>query len=154
VNVFNLRDGDLFEHDDLPEGHRFLMRSVGQDVGSVLTGLTVYELPPGHRHWPYHFELVEEEWALVVAGEVTVRTPSGDLLLRAGEVICFLPGPAGAHAIRNDGDVPARVAMPSTRAPRGDAVVYPDSGKVKVKCGDFSRMLRLGEDLGYWEGES
>lgn len=154
TSVFNLRDGDLRRQDDLPEGHRFRLRSLGAELGAVLTGLTVYELPPGERHWPYHFELVEEEWAIVVDGEVTVRTPDGEVRLRTGEAICFLPGASGAHAIRNDGDRPARFAMPSTRAPRGDAVVYPDSGKVKVSGAGFEQRVRLGEDVDYWDGES
>ncbi len=67
-----------------------------------LTGFGVYELEPGEATWPYHFELNEEEWLIVVAGEVTLRTPDGERILRVGDVVCFPAGAAGAHAMRND----------------------------------------------------
>ncbi len=137
-----------------PPGHRFRARSLSAEVGARLTGCGVYEVEPGQATWPYHFELVEEEWILVVAGELTVRTPEGERVLRPGDVACFPAGAAGAHAVRNDGDAVARFVMPSSVAPYGDACVYPDSGKVKVSGPGFAHRGRLGEQVDYWEGES
>lgn len=155
ARVFNLLELELAEHrEPAPAGHRFRSRSPGRDVGSKLTGLGVYELEPGQATWPYHFELVEEEWLLVLAGEVTLRTPEGERRLRAGDVACFPAGAAGAHAVRNDGETLARFAMPSSVARQGDAVVYPDSGKVKVSGRGFEHRGRLGEPVPYWEGEA
>ena len=48
----------------------------------------------------------------MVSGELTVRTPEGESVLRAGELACFPPGAAGAHAVRNDSAATARFAMP------------------------------------------
>jgi uncharacterized cupin superfamily protein len=114
----------------------------------------VYDLEPGQSTWPYHFELNEEEWLIVVSGELTLRTPGGERVLRAGEVACFPPGATGAHSVRNDGAVTSRFAMPSSVAPLGDATVYPDSGKFKLYGPGFSHRGRLGDPLEYWEGES
>jgi len=154
--VFNVLSLEFPPEDDgePPDGHHFRGRSLTGEVGASLTGMSVYEVEPGNSTWPYHFELVEEEWLIVVAGEVTLRTPEGERRLRAGDVACFPAGPAGAHAVRNDGDVVARVAMPSSAAPYGDAVVYPDSGKFSIGGGGFSHRGRLGEEVAYWEGES
>jgi uncharacterized cupin superfamily protein len=151
--VFNLLDVELAPYEDGPDGHRFSMRHVAREFGAVLTGLTVYEVEPTESTWPYHFELNEEEWLIVVAGELTVRTPDGESVLRAGEIVCFPPGAVGAHAVRNDGGATARFAMPSSVAPLGDATVYPDSGKFKLYGPGFSHRGRLGEPLEYWEGE-
>ncbi len=138
--------------DFFPEGHRFFGKSLTEDAGATLTGVGVYELPPGEQHWPYHFELVEEEWLLVIAGEVVLRTQDGERTLRAGDVACF---PAGsAHAVRNDSAEPARFAMPSSQARSGDGCVYPDSGKFVIRTRGFSHRGRLGDELPYWEGEA
>jgi len=136
-----------------PPGHRFTMRSPGSMLEAKLTGLSVYEVEPGQATWPYHFELVEEEWLLVIAGEVILRTPEGERALRAGDVACFPAGPAGAHAVRNAGNVTARFAMPSSVARTGDGAVYPDSGKFVVRSGEFEHRGRLGDPVEYWDGE-
>jgi uncharacterized cupin superfamily protein len=152
--IFNLLDVELSPYDEGPDGNRFSMRHVARQLGAALTGLTVYDLEPGQSTWPYHFELNEEEWLIVVSGELTLRTPDGERVLSAGEVACFPPGAAGAHSVRNDGTATVRFAMPSTVAPLGDATVYPDSGKFKLHGPGFSHRGRLGDPLEYWEGES
>jgi uncharacterized cupin superfamily protein len=149
--IFNLRELDG-ESIDAPKG-RFSLRSLTEEVGAVHTGLSVYELGPGVATWPYHFELVEEEWLLVVDGEVTLRTPAGERVLRAGDVACFPAGAAGAHAVRNHTDEVARIAMPSTRAKYGDASVYPDSGKFRLSGPGFAHRGFLGDAVEYWQGE-
>jgi uncharacterized cupin superfamily protein len=152
--IFNLRELELASYDEGPEAHRFSMRHVARELEATLTGLTVYEVEPGRSTWPYHFELNEEEWLLVIEGELTLRTPDGERVLRVGEVACFPAGAAGAHAVRNDGAGTVRFAMPSSVATLGDATVYPDSGKFKLHGPGFSHRGRLGDPLEYWEGES
>jgi uncharacterized cupin superfamily protein len=154
--VFNLLELELAPHGDdgAPPGHDFSRASLTDRVGAVLTGLGVYELPPGQAAWPYHFELAEEEWVIVLAGEVVVRTPEGERTLRAGDVACFPAGADGAHAVRNDGDVTARFAMPSSAPGKVDVAVYPDSGKIKVSGPGFGRRFDVGPEREYWEREA
>lgn len=137
-----------------PPGHDFRDASVTEGFGARQTGLSVYELPPGQSSWPYHFELAEEEWAIVIEGEVTLRTPEGERTLRRGDVVAFPAGAAGAHAFRNDGEQTARFAMPSAGRLHVDACVYPDSGKIKVTGRGFARRFDLGEEREYWERET
>lgn len=152
VHVRNLLTVEL-QTDDFPEGHRFGGTSLTGDFGAVATGLGVYELEPGNALWPYHFEVTEEEWLIVLDGELTLRTPDGESVLRTGDVACFPAGAAGAHAVRNHGDAPVRFAMPSTNAPFGSATVYPDSGKIRVSGPGFRHRGWIGEEVEYWEGE-
>ena len=60
-----------------PDGFRAGMFRFGAQLGAEQTGATVYELPPGQSVCPYHYEYGEEEWALVLAGRPSVRTPEG-----------------------------------------------------------------------------
>jgi uncharacterized cupin superfamily protein len=152
--VFNLLRLELAPEEGTPDGHRFDRRSVTRDVGALQTGMSVFDLEPGQAAWPYHFELNEEEWVVVIAGEPTLRTPEGERVLRAGDVACFAPGAAGAHALRNDGDAVARFAILSSVAPGGDACIYPDSGKFKLSGPGFFHRGFVGAEVEYWEGES
>jgi len=136
-----------------PPGHDFAATRLTELFGAVATGLGVYEIAPGNTSWPYHFEATEEEWLIVIDGELTLRTPEGETVLRAGDVACFPAGAAGAHAVRNHTDAPVRYAMPSTNARIGGASIYPDSDKVVVRAPGFGHRGRLGEPVEYWEGE-
>jgi uncharacterized cupin superfamily protein len=156
TQVFNLAEIEVSGHGmaTAPPGHEFSGASLTDDVGAQTTGVGIYVLPPGQASWPYHFELAEEEWALVIDGEVTLRTPSGNQTLRRGDLVCFPAGADGAHSFRNDGDSPARFAMLSAGLTHIDGCVYPDSGKIVVRGRGFSRRFDLGEEREYWEGES
>ncbi len=60
-----------------PEGFRAGLWRVGPQLGAQRTGASLYELPPGQAVCPYHYEYGEEEWALVLDGRPTLRTPEG-----------------------------------------------------------------------------
>jgi uncharacterized cupin superfamily protein len=136
-----------------PPGHSFKATSVTEGFGAVATGMSVYELPPGNASWPYHFEVTEEEWLIVIHGELTLRTPDGESVLRTGDIACFSAGSSGAHAVRNHTDAPVRYAMPCADPPYGSATVYPDSGKIRVSGPGFDHRGWIGEAAEYWEGE-
>lgn len=151
--VRNLLALELEAPDDSRPGRRFGATSLTHELGAVATGMGVYEIEPGNASWPYHFELDAEEWLIVIEGELTLRTPEGESVLRAGDVACFPAGAAGAHAIRNHTESRVRYAMPSTRARFGGASIYPDSGKIGVRTRGFSHRGMLGDPVDYWEGE-
>jgi uncharacterized cupin superfamily protein len=154
VEVFNLVDGALEDELPGPEGYRWRGVAVGELLGARLTGVSVYELPPGRRTWPYHWETAREEWLVVLSGEPTVREPDGERRLAPGDVVCFPVGPDGAHQVRNETDATARVAIFSSRAEHGYGAVYPDSDKTLVVAPGFRRLVRLSPELDYWDGEA
>ena len=138
-----------------PPGFRSGMARFGSDVGSKDSGATLYELPPGEALCPYHYEYGEEEWALVVEGTPSVRTPEGTARLEPRDLVFFPKGPDGAHQIRNDADATALVLMWSTVV-LPTASVYPDSGKVGVWTGNKADdvMVRRDSAVDYFEGET
>src|SRR4029077_7592771 len=95
----------------LPDGFRRNSIRVGATLGAARTGLSVYELPPGQAVSPYHYEEPEEEWLLVVSGTPTLRHPGGEEQLNQWDIVFCPSGPEGAHFVRNNSDLPARVAM-------------------------------------------
>ena len=137
-----------------PDGFRAGMARLGPLLGAEQSGVTVYELPPGQAVCPYHYEYGEEEWALVLAGRPSVRTPAGVEQLAPGALMFFPRGPQGAHQVRNDADEIARVAMFSTVV-LPTATAYPDSGKVGVFTGDAEEDLiaERASGVDYYHGE-
>ena len=111
---------------DNPEGRVDVARA----LGSKATVMFIYDLAPGQGQSPYHYEY-EEEWLLVVDGTVVVRAADGEHVLERGDLVCFPPGPSGAHKLMNRSDSPARTLMFSrSRTPA--VSVYPDSDKIGV----------------------
>ena len=138
-----------------PEGFRPGRFRFGPQLGAERTGTSVYELPPGQALCPYHYEHGEEEWLMVLSGRPSLRTPEGTSELEPFDVVFFPRGPDGAHQVRNDGDVPARVLMWS------DIVVptvsvYPDSGKVGVWTGVKAddALFERASAVEYFHGET
>lgn len=155
MRSFNVFHGELGERRDR-RGFSWRRARVGDALGAEKLGASLYELDPGERTFPYHYEYGVEEWLLVVAGRPTLRDPEGEHVLEPGDVVCFCEGPDGAHQVRNDTDAPIRVLIFST-AQKPDAAVYPDSGKIGIWSGndaDPGRLFRIADEVDYWDGES
>lgn len=127
-------------------------RAVAGDLGLRRLGASVYDLPAGEWTFPYHYHHGVEEWLFVAAGAPTLRDPAGERVLEPGDVICFPPGPDGAHAVRG----PGRVLMLSAGAASASISVYPDSDKLGVRppAGGADRLnFRRRDAVDYWDGE-
>src|SRR5262245_17833630 len=155
MKTFNIFEPEL-EQADRPDGWNWRYARVGKAIGARKLGATIYELPPGGRSFPYHYEYPEEEWVIVLTGEPTLRTPEGERRLRPGDAVCFPEGPDGAHQVRNDTDAPTRVMILSTKLGNPAVAVYPDSGKVliDIRESDDSGIFRQADKVDYWEGET
>jgi uncharacterized cupin superfamily protein len=127
---------------------------LGKQAGGSALAVRLYEAPPGQSLCPYHYEY-EEEWLLVLDGEVTLGTPAGERTLPRGALVCFAPGPEGAHKVTARGELAARVMMfSSAREPA--VAVYPDSDKIGVwppNREDALMVKRADGQVDYWEGE-
>jgi len=148
VESINVLGEDWIAESETP-GYRWRrMRVADRHLGASL-----YELGPGQRTYPYHYELGNDELLLVVRGRPTLRDPDGERELRPGDCIMFPSGPAGAHEVINRTDQPARVLIVSNfTVPR--AAVQVDSDKMMVRWGtepDESLWFRRDEAAHYWD---
>lgn len=148
-----LTDPCTYEPSD-PPGYRSALADVGKAAGGKALAVKVFELPPGQSVCPYHYEY-EEEWAVLLTGSLLLRGPAGEEPLAVGAVVCFPPGPDGAHKLTNHTTSAARVLMfSSAREPA--VAVYPDSNKLGVWPGnseDHVMLHRADGQVDYWEGE-
>jgi uncharacterized cupin superfamily protein len=150
VNIFGddfdetmSRDRPCWQWKRIPDGRR---------LGAEQIGASVYELGPGQKTFPYHWQVLEEEWLIVLRGEPTLRDPSGERTLAPGDCVVFKRGPDGAHLVRNDTDQPARVMILSAES-HGEICFYPDSGKVGIYGPQPPKILDENAELDYYAGE-
>jgi uncharacterized cupin superfamily protein len=145
------------KHDlDDPEGYGSGYARLGSEIGASMIGATLYELPAGQSICPYHYEYPNEEWLIVLDGRATLRHPEGEVDLAAGDVVCFPPGPEGAHKVTNRTGETVRVLMVSTKIDPSVAV-YPDSDKIGVWPGDSRDNVMVRRESGnvdYWDRET
>lgn len=129
--IVNL-DGDWEPHAVGPfRGRR---RRLGRLAGARGLGASIYRVAPGERLWPYHFHHVNEELALVLAGEGVLRGAEAERPLRAGDVALFPPGPQGAHAVRGAGHGELEILFFSSME-EPEVVEYPDADRIYVLVG-------------------
>jgi uncharacterized cupin superfamily protein len=154
MDTFNIFEPEL-EPGDRPDGWNWRYVRVGEKIGAEKLGASIYELEPGQKSFPYHYEYPDEEWLIVLTGEPTLRTPEGERRLRPGDTVCFPSGPEGAHLVRNEGDAPTRVMIFSTKVGHPAVAFYPDSDKVLIETADPNdrALYRKADAVDYWEGE-
>ena len=110
MHGLNLSDPKITYDASAPEGFRSGRHRV-MPRGESRTGASLWELPPGESVCPYHYELGEEEWLLVLEGRPTLRTPEGEERLEPLDIVFFPTGPEGAHKVTNDTNSRVRVLM-------------------------------------------
>ena len=133
-----------------PPGYRNRALRLAPLLGARHLGATVYELGRGESICPYHYEVGNEEWLLVLAGAPTLRHPEGEDVLEPGDLVCFPDGPEGAHKLTNHGEQTARMIIISTMH-EPCLAVYPDSGKLGVW--PPGKLFFERDAVGYWDGE-
>ncbi len=95
-------------------------------MGLSQFGVNRVELPPGVwstvRHWHSH----EDEFVLVLDGEVTLVTDDGAQVLEPGGFAGFPAGVPNGHRLENRTERVAVYLEVGTRRPEVDQVTYPD----------------------------
>jgi uncharacterized cupin superfamily protein len=100
-------------------------QALGEAGGLTQFGANLVELLPGaassQRHWHSH----EDEFVMVVSGELTLVTDEGETLMRAGDCAAFPAGRPNGHHLINRGWGNALFLCVGSRI-REDRAMYPD----------------------------
>ena len=107
------------------------IRRAGRAAGAVASGLNQFVLPPGQDGAPSHCHSLEEELFVVLEGGGTLTLGAETHPLVPGDVIARPPSRRLAHALSAGPEGMTYLAYGTREA--GDAVFYPDSGKVWVR---------------------
>ncbi len=119
--------------------------ALGDAVGLTQFGVNLLQLPPGswsaQRHWHHN----EDEFILVLEGEVTLVSDEGKRLLGPGDIAGFPAGQANGHHLVNDSDEHVRVLEIGTRA-ENETAIYPDVDLKAVGAGGKYRFLHKNDE--------
>ena len=98
---------------------------VGNAAGVTQFGVNRAVLLRAGRAALRHWHEAEDEFVIVVSGEVVLRDDDGEMLLCAGDYAGFRADEANGHAIENRSDEPAVLSEIGYRSAE-ETVHYPD----------------------------
>ena len=116
-------------------GNQFTVKPVIplEEVGKC--NVNFVELEPGNYAYGYHYHEANEEVFYIISGTGIVRTPQGEITVKAGDAITFPAGSEGAHVIRNGSET--------------EKLLYIDFGAVTVPeiihLPDFDKIMVIGQ---------
>ncbi|XXX72324.1 cupin domain-containing protein [Sorangium sp. So ce134] len=98
---------------------------LGKAAGLTQFGVNLLRLPPGQWSSQRHWHHAEDEFVMVLEGEVVLVTDGGEEVLRAGDCAGFRAGDPDGHHLQNRSDREA-VLLEIGSSVAGDVAEYPD----------------------------
>lgn len=98
---------------------------LGDAAGLTQFGVNRLVLAPGAWSSQRHWHTREDEFVIVLEGEVVLVTDAGEQVLRSGECAGFPANQANGHHLINRGDQPAVCLEVGSRLDQ-DSAYYPD----------------------------
>jgi uncharacterized cupin superfamily protein len=120
-------------------------RALGEAAGLTQFGVNLVRLNPGAASSQRHWHENEDEFLLVLEGELVLVEDEGETVLRSGDAAGFKAGVPNGHHLLNRSDLDALFLVVGTRAPteRGH---YPDIDLAYEKTAAGSRFTnKAGE---------
>ncbi|MBA4409468.1 MAG: cupin [Odoribacter sp.] len=136
VKNYNSIEGQKLGQD----GNEFTVKPVIPREDSNKCRVNFVEVEPGNYAFGYHYHEMNEEVFYIISGTGIVRTPKGEITVKAGDAITFPTGPEGAHVIRNGSDTENLVYIDFDAVNVPEIVHFPDTNKVMV-TGPYSHGI-------------
>lgn len=118
----------------------YIGQRVGDAAGLTKMGVNRVVLPPQARTALRHWHEVDDEFVIVISGEVVLVEDEGETVLRAGDCAGFKAGVPNGHAIINRSDDEAVLFEIGTRDSE-ETGHYPDADLRYEKRDGIRRFL-------------
>jgi len=109
--------------------HPYAHRVLGDLGGLTQFGVHIERLPPGSASSLRHWHETEDEFILMLSGEVILREDGGETRLVAGDAASWPAGVPDGHCLENRSDAPATYLTVGTRN-HADVIHYPDHDRI------------------------
>ena len=150
VNINQLDASHKHEHPD----YEYHKRVITPRSTTAQCYVCVYDIPPQKFAYPYHYHTSNTEVFHILQGKGSLQTPEGQVFVKAGDIIVFPPGAAGAHKLQNSSDHEMLTYMDYATTNSPDIVHYPDSHKVGVIVhGTSADFFSLDQAVDYYKDE-
>ena len=122
-------------------------RALGDRFGLTQFGVNLTTLAPGSRSALRHWHEREDEFVLVIEGELVLVDDAGEHVLGTGMCAGFKAGVANGHCLINKSKVPATYVEVGTRS-ADEVAHYPDVDMKAVKtAGKFTITKKDGSNF-------
>ena len=128
VKNFNAIDGQKIANN----GNEFTVKTVIPREEVTKCSVNFIEVEPGNQAYGYHYHEMNEEVFYIISGVGSIRTPKGEITVKAGDVITFPAGKEGAHVIRNGSKTEKLVYIDVDAVSVPEIVHLPDIKKIMV----------------------
>ncbi len=118
---------------------------LGEQVGLTQLGVRLERLPPGSRSSQRHWHSSEDEFVLMLSGELTLIEDT-EQLLRPGDAAAWPAGSPVGHCLANRSEADATFLIIGHRN-HADTVTYPDHDLVLERIGTQRQYRPLDRDL-------
>ena len=88
--------------------------------------VSIYEIPPLKAAHSYHFHYKNEETLYIISGKGSLKTPTGEKKVIAGDFLFFPANRNGAHKLINTSRTEKLVYINFSTTHDKDVVAYPD----------------------------
>lgn len=116
-------------------------KELGDAAGLTQFGVNIAVLQPGARSSLRHWHVEEDEFVMILSGDVVLVEEDGETPLTAGECAGFKAGVENGHHLINRSDAPATFLAVGTRA-WNDTCFYSDVDLMMRTAGGQSRLAR------------
>jgi uncharacterized cupin superfamily protein len=117
---------------------------LGQAAGLTQFGVNLVTLQPGARSSLRHWHKAEDEFVMVLEGELVLLQDEGEYHLRPGDCAAWKAGDPNGHCFVNRTDAPARFLVVGSKAAH-EIATYSDVDMVmELKDGTMSLTYRDG----------
>ena len=141
------------EHCAKHEGYEYLKSDFVPRGEAEKTRVSLYEILPGKSAYPYHYHLKNEETFYIISGTGLLRSPEGERVVSAGDLLFFPATSEGAHKLTNLSETENLVYLDIGVMYDMDVCLYPDSGKIAVWGKDTNKIFRVEDNVPYFESE-
>lgn len=122
---------------------------LGQAAGLTQFGVNLVTLEPGAVSSLRHWHLAEDEFVMVLSGELVLVQDEGDIPMRPGDCAGWPAGDTDGHCFRNDTDRVATFLVIGSKAAREVATYSDHDLRVEIAGGAARFTYRDGSD---WKG--
>ncbi|WBU59056.1 cupin domain-containing protein [Paracoccus albus] len=124
-------------------------RGLGQAAGLTQFGVNIVTLAPGAVASLRHWHLNEDEFAMVLTGDLILIEDQGEIPMRPGDCAAWRAGVANGHRFVNRSDAPASFLVVGSKA-ASETVTYADVDMILRIDGDGIEMTY--HDGSDWSG--
>lgn len=107
-------------------GNTFSVKPIIDEIDKCSANFV--EVEPGNYAYGYHYHEENEEVFYIISGEARVKTENGDLILKAGDAVCFPANRQGSHVVYNNSSKEKLIYLDVGTANRPDIVHFTGTG--------------------------